>query len=303
MSRRKHRSVLARDEEQFEAGRSAGKSWQRRPFIIYGFYPASCPLALLVLPLRRCNGKDNQQRGEQQRSLRWWLSLAPEVFASDMAAFKMYWHRESQKLEDVCRQAKKMPELFFTSRRALASSWPHVGARRMEISPAPGSTAAGRPERIEEAADHLDRTHSQRSTSTHSQIGDRRRRCTSCLWHREDPTLGDEIWVPKERNHPHPRHMDVNRSSLLELKPHDSMLDVRDALSSSMDSTLLLVCLLCFVFLNLTCFGAVLSLLASCCICWRRSLYWFRRMHWFKDPKFFLPCRWHISDGKYNYYI
>ena len=42
--------------------------------------------------------------------------------------------------------------------------------------------------------------------------------------------------------------MDVNRSSLLELKPHDSMLDVRDALSSSMDSTLLLVCLLCFDF-------------------------------------------------------
>ena len=40
--------------------------------------------------------------------------MAPEVFASDMAAFEMYWHREGQKLEDVCRQAKKMPELFFT---------------------------------------------------------------------------------------------------------------------------------------------------------------------------------------------
>ena len=40
--------------------------------------------------------------------------MAPEVFASDMASFEMYWHREGQKLEDICRQAKKMPELFFT---------------------------------------------------------------------------------------------------------------------------------------------------------------------------------------------
>ena len=40
--------------------------------------------------------------------------MAPETFASDMAAFEMYWHREGQKLEDVCRQAKRLPELFFT---------------------------------------------------------------------------------------------------------------------------------------------------------------------------------------------
>ena len=37
MSRRKHRTVLAlaRDEEQFEAGRSAGKPWRRPPFILW----------------------------------------------------------------------------------------------------------------------------------------------------------------------------------------------------------------------------------------------------------------------------
>ena len=40
--------------------------------------------------------------------------MAPETFASDMAAFEMYWHRQTQLLEDVCRQAARLPELFFT---------------------------------------------------------------------------------------------------------------------------------------------------------------------------------------------
>jgi hypothetical protein len=40
--------------------------------------------------------------------------MAPEVFAADMAAFEMYWHRQTQLLEDVCRQAGRLPELFFT---------------------------------------------------------------------------------------------------------------------------------------------------------------------------------------------
>ena len=40
--------------------------------------------------------------------------MAPETFATDMAAFEMYWHRQTQLLEDVCRQAARLPELFFT---------------------------------------------------------------------------------------------------------------------------------------------------------------------------------------------
>ena len=50
MPRHKHRSVLARDEEQFEAGSSAGKPWQDA-LLSYGFYLASRPLALLGIPL------------------------------------------------------------------------------------------------------------------------------------------------------------------------------------------------------------------------------------------------------------
>jgi hypothetical protein len=40
--------------------------------------------------------------------------MAPETLASDMAAFEMYWHRQTQMLEDICRQTKRLPELFFT---------------------------------------------------------------------------------------------------------------------------------------------------------------------------------------------
>ena len=64
-----------------------------------------------MLPLRRipCKNLDlsSQPRRRQE-------DMAPEVFASEMAAFEMYWHRQTQLLEDVCRQAGRLPELFFT---------------------------------------------------------------------------------------------------------------------------------------------------------------------------------------------
>ena len=40
--------------------------------------------------------------------------MAPETFATDMPAFEMYWYRQTQMLEDVVRQTRKLPELFFT---------------------------------------------------------------------------------------------------------------------------------------------------------------------------------------------
>jgi hypothetical protein len=40
--------------------------------------------------------------------------IAPETLASDMAVFEMYWHRQTQMLEEICRQTKRLPELFFT---------------------------------------------------------------------------------------------------------------------------------------------------------------------------------------------
>ena len=55
--------------------------------------------------------------------------MAPETLASEMAAFEMYWHREGQKLEDICRQMKgRLPELFFTLAPAEWAYPLHQGA-------------------------------------------------------------------------------------------------------------------------------------------------------------------------------
>eukprot|EP00971_Amphidinium_carterae_P279843 5555050-Amphidinium_carterae.2 len=44
--------------------------------------------------------------------------MAPEQLASEMPTFHIYWHRETQKLEDKCRQHSLHFKTFFT--RALA---------------------------------------------------------------------------------------------------------------------------------------------------------------------------------------
>ena len=55
--------------------------------------------------------------------------MAPETLASEMAAFEMYWHREGQKLEDICRQMNgRLPELFFTLAPAEWANPLHQGA-------------------------------------------------------------------------------------------------------------------------------------------------------------------------------
>ena len=54
--------------------------------------------------------------------------MAPEIFASEMPAFEMYWHREGQKLEDICRQQGRLPELFFTLAPAEWKFQLHEGA-------------------------------------------------------------------------------------------------------------------------------------------------------------------------------
>ena len=55
--------------------------------------------------------------------------MAPETLASEMAAFEMYWHREGQKLEDICRQMNgRLPELFFTLAPAEWAYPLHQGA-------------------------------------------------------------------------------------------------------------------------------------------------------------------------------
>ena len=40
--------------------------------------------------------------------------ISPDEAAADMPQFEQYWHHQAQKLEDVCRQAGKFPNLFFT---------------------------------------------------------------------------------------------------------------------------------------------------------------------------------------------
>ena len=48
-------------------------------------------------------------------------NIAPEEAASDMQNFDVRWRREQEKLEDMCRQHGKLPNLFFT-----------IAPRRME---------------------------------------------------------------------------------------------------------------------------------------------------------------------------
>ena len=40
--------------------------------------------------------------------------MAPDEMASEMSQFEVYWHRETQKLEDICRQEGRLPNVFFT---------------------------------------------------------------------------------------------------------------------------------------------------------------------------------------------
>ena len=40
--------------------------------------------------------------------------ISRDEAAADMPQFEQYWHHQAQKLEDVCRQAGKFPNLFFT---------------------------------------------------------------------------------------------------------------------------------------------------------------------------------------------
>ena len=197
--------------------------------------------------------------------------MAPEVSASDMAAFKMYWHRESSHVRSS-RMFAGRPRNCQSFSSLLEELWHLLG---LTLAPAEwkfplhqGALLPADPKELRKQQIILTEHIHNVLQALIRRLVTGRRRCTSCLWHREDPTLGYALRIPEERNHSCPRHMDVNRSSLLELKPHDSMLDVCDALSSSMDSTLLLVRLLCLGrFFKLSCFGAVLSLLASCCIC------------------------------------
>ena len=62
--------------------------------------------------------------------------MAPETFAAEMAAFEMYWHRQTQLLEDICRRAKRLPELFFTLAPAEWKFPLHEGM----FPPKPGDT-------------------------------------------------------------------------------------------------------------------------------------------------------------------
>ena len=42
------------------------------------------------------------------------LKMSPDAVAASMNQYEMYWHRETQKLEDMCRQMGCLPNLFFT---------------------------------------------------------------------------------------------------------------------------------------------------------------------------------------------
>eukprot|EP00971_Amphidinium_carterae_P138080 2736483-Amphidinium_carterae.1 len=60
--------------------------------------------------------------------------MAPEQLASEMPTFDIFWHRETQKLEDMCRQQSALPNIFFTIAPAewtypLHTSMLHVSSK------------------------------------------------------------------------------------------------------------------------------------------------------------------------------